>query len=220
MTPTSVPAKTAHTASLADAEQWAEAGHACGVGTGVVARASMHETGDGEGGDALGFSCEEPALTWKSYLTMAVAGLSLIAMMGDAAADITMLVAMIVLSISGCVSDKAALSGFSNSGVLSVGVLFVVAAAVQESGAVDVVLRAALGRPTSLAVGLVRLLVPVLVLSAFLNNTPVVAMLIPMVESWSQRAGFAKSQLMMPLSFVSMLGGSECRCRRRRRCSC
>jgi len=115
--------------------------------------------------------------------------------------------ATIALLITGIIQPRDAWSGFSQPGVLSVGVLFAVAEGVQEAGAVDVVLRAMLGQPTSLPVALIRLLVPVACISAFMNNTPVVAMLIPVIDGWSTRIGFHKSHFLMPLSFASMLGG-------------
>src|SRR5690606_38996358 len=51
------------------------------------------------------------------------------------------------------------------------------------------------------------LMLPVTVMSAFLNNTPVVAMLVPVVEDWGKRAGIAVSKLMIPLSYAAILGG-------------
>src|SRR5690606_22699897 len=54
---------------------------------------------------------------------------------------------------------------------------------------------------------LVRLMMPVTVISAFLNNTPVVAMLVPVVEDWAKRSGLAVSKLMIPLSYAAILGG-------------
>ena len=63
--------------------------------------------------------------------------------------------------------------------------------------------------PTLLcAAALVRMVLPVLVISAFMNNSPVVLVLIPIITSWSRKAGLAPGHLFMPLSFASILGGT------------
>src|SRR5690606_24938113 len=64
-----------------------------------------------------------------------------------------------------------------------------------------------LGRPRSIAGAQLRLMLPVTAMSAFLNNTPVVAMLVPAVEDWAKRCGLTVSKLMIPLSYAAILGG-------------
>ena len=51
-------------------------------------------------------------------------------------------------------------------------------------------------------------MLPVTIASAFLNNTPVVAMLIPVVEAWAKRTGINSTKLLMPLSYAALLGGT------------
>jgi di/tricarboxylate transporter len=65
-----------------------------------------------------------------------------------------------------------------------------------------------LGRPRSVAHAQFRLMAPVAALSAFLNNTPVVAMFIPAVQDWAKRYGIAASKLMLPLSYAAIAGGT------------
>lgn len=74
-------------------------------------------------------------------------------------------------------------------------------------GTVDIIMRGMLGTPRSPHVALLRLLVPVAVFSAFLNNTPIVAMLIPVVNTWAGRMQQHPGIFLMPMSFASMLGG-------------
>ena len=62
--------------------------------------------------------------------------------------------------------------------------------------------------PTNFIIAQIRLLLPVAFLSAFVNNTPVVAMMIPVVESWCNQCGFSPSHLMMPLSYAALIGGN------------
>ncbi|MGA1185654.1 MAG: SLC13 family permease, partial [Ilumatobacteraceae bacterium] len=79
----------------------------------------------------------------------------------------------------GVLSAGDALSGFGNTGLLTVAVLFVVVTGLRETGAIDLVGSGLLGRPKTVRGAIGRLFVPVCGLSAFLNNTPVVAILIP-----------------------------------------
>jgi di/tricarboxylate transporter len=99
-------------------------------------------------------------------------------------------------------------AGFSNPALLTVGVLFVVAAGLRETGAVDWLASLLFGRPRSERGALIRMMVPVAGISAFLNNTPLVAMLIPAVQDWAKRLGLPASRLLMPLSFAAILGGT------------
>lgn len=107
----------------------------------------------------------------------------------------------------GVLSTDRALSGFSNAGMLTVAVLFVVVAGLQSTGAIDWLSRGVLGRPRGLRRTLIRVVAPVGAISAFLNNTPVVAMLIPAVSDWAKRLGISPSKLLIPLSYSAILGG-------------
>jgi len=105
------------------------------------------------------------------------------------------------------VTVKDALAGFANEGLLSVVILFVVAAGVTETGAIDYLLSRVLGNPRSMAVGQIRLLLPTMVVSAFFNNTPIVAILAPLVVTWCRKVGLSASKFLIPLSYASELGG-------------
>ncbi|MFK7961071.1 MAG: SLC13 family permease [Phycisphaerales bacterium] len=110
--------------------------------------------------------------------------------------------------IGGILTPEEGLSGLANPGVVTIGVLFAVVAGLRETGAIDTIGGRLLGRPRKLRGALVRVTLPVSALSAFLNNTPVVAMLIPAIIDWSRQRGFAASRLLMPLSFAAILGGT------------
>ena len=86
--------------------------------------------------------------------------------------------------------------------------LFVVAAGISNTGALDYYMGKLLGTPKNVASAQIRLMVPVAFVSAFLNNTPVVAIMIPILQKWSRRVNIPNSQLMIPLSFASILGGT------------
>ncbi len=108
----------------------------------------------------------------------------------------------------GILSPADALSGFSNSGMLTVGVLFIVVAGLRETGAIDWIATRLLGRPKGERAAIFRVMTPVWAMSVFLNNTPVVAMMIPAVQDWSKRLRISPSKLMIPLSYAAILGGT------------
>ncbi|MEJ2719331.1 MAG: SLC13 family permease, partial [Deltaproteobacteria bacterium] len=122
--------------------------------------------------------------------------------------DTVLLGGLTLFLVSGIISPVEALSGLSNEGMVTVAVLYVVVAGIRETGGTDLIIQNILGRPRSLADGQLKLMAPVAALSAFLNNTPVVAVMIPAVLHWSRRFSLEASRLLIPLSYASILGGT------------
>jgi di/tricarboxylate transporter len=112
------------------------------------------------------------------------------------------------LAAVGVIPPKDAVTGFSNSGVLTVAALFVVAAGLRDTGILDYVGNKALGSARTFRSVFTRLTGLCLPLSAFLNNTPLVAMLMPVVVDWCRRNDTSPSKLLIPLSFLTILGGT------------
>ncbi len=108
----------------------------------------------------------------------------------------------------GVLSVHDAVRGFANPGVLAIAALFVVVAGLRDTGAIDWIASGLLGRPRGERGALLRVMAPVAALSAFLNNTPVVAMMIPAVQDWAKRLKLPPSRLLMPLSYAAILGGT------------
>ncbi|MEZ5125015.1 MAG: SLC13 family permease [Thermoleophilia bacterium] len=105
--------------------------------------------------------------------------------------------------------EAALLKGFANSGVLTVAVLFMVAAGMYRTGAITLIADRLLGRPRGDNQALRRLLGPLAFASAFLNNTPLVAMMIPVVRDLGRSNDRVNaSTLYMPISFATILGGA------------
>ncbi len=104
--------------------------------------------------------------------------------------------------------EDALLKGFSNAAVWTVAALYVVAAGMYSTGAITLIADKLIGFPRRLGKANARILPPVALGSAFLNNTPLVAMMIPVVRDISQAARLAPSKLLIPLSFASILGGA------------
>ncbi len=98
-------------------------------------------------------------------------------------------------------------AGFSSDAMLTVAVLFVVVAGLTQTGAMSMVSRQIIGQPKSVAAAQARLLFPVMGLSTFLNNTPCVAMFMPVVDDICKKYKISPSKLYLPLSYASVFGG-------------
>lgn len=121
--------------------------------------------------------------------------------------DIVLMGVLAACVLLGLVDPDAAVAGFANHGLITVALLYVVAAGMKETGATNMLVARLLGRPKSLLETQARLTIPVAGVSAFVNNTPIVAMFLPVLTGVARRGGFPASKLFMPLSFASILGG-------------
>lgn len=123
--------------------------------------------------------------------------------------DVVAMVALSVLLASGILSAREALGVFSNSGPITVAALFVLSAALERTGLVEragsMVSRVGGRSPTAALIAMAFL---VMVISAFINNTPVVAILTPVAIVLARSLSIAPSRLLIPLSFASILGGT------------
>jgi di/tricarboxylate transporter len=147
-------------------------------------------------------------MDWQGWLTLALIGGAVSTLVFTrAATDLVMMTALVLLGVTGVLTPAEALTGFSNNGVVTVAAMFVIAAGIRISGGVDLVVNHVLGQPTTRRGALTRLSLPVIVLSGFLNNTPVVATMIPAVTRWARQIERPTSALMIPLSYASILGG-------------
>jgi di/tricarboxylate transporter len=121
--------------------------------------------------------------------------------------DVAVIGSLVLLLLFGVLDTTTAFVGFVSTGPLMIGGLFVVAAGLRETGAVDRIAKFLLGSPKGLRMAQLRMMAPVSVFSGFMNTTAIVAMYLPIVSDWSKRIGFSPSKLYMPLSFSSILGG-------------
>jgi len=148
-------------------------------------------------------------MEWQGWFSLGLAVAALLLMsFGRIAPHIVMMAVLVVLSATGIVGPEQALAGFSNPGLITVVALFVVAAGVHHSGGVDLLVHYLLGNPRTVRRAQARIALPVTLLSGFMNNTPVVATMIPAVHVWSRKIGISSSKLMIPLSYAAILGGS------------
>lgn len=147
-------------------------------------------------------------MTADAWLSFAIVGASFAVLArGKAAPHLVLLAGTATMLLLGVLEPSAALAGFANEGMVTVGVLFVVAAGLDQTGVLATLVHRFLGRPRTLTGAQTRLVLPVIASSAFLNNTPLVAMLTPVVKDWARTTGFAASKLLIPLSYAAILGG-------------
>jgi di/tricarboxylate transporter len=148
------------------------------------------------------------ALGIGAWITIAVILITMVMLVWERfSPEFVLLGAVAVLILGGVLTPVQALAGFSNTAVLTVAVLFIVAAGLRATGAIRWVGAWVLGKPRGVFLAQARLTGVSSTLSAFINNTPVVAMLTSAVEDWSRRSGIPVSKLLLPLSYATILGG-------------
>lgn len=116
--------------------------------------------------------------------------------------------ALVVLLITGVLETEVAIAGFANPGLLTIAALYVVAAGLRQTGAVNTLSNTLFGRPRSMGLAQLRIMAPVTVLSAFINNTPTVATFVPAILDWSRKQGMSASKFLIPLSYAAIFGGT------------
>ena len=124
------------------------------------------------------------------------------------AAVVAILGACIFLFL-GIIDSKQLLSSFSNSAPITIAAMFILSGALLRTGTLDAVagwiIRRALTRPKQ---AVAEMFVGVYIASAFMNNTPVVVVMIPIILRLARATGFSAKKLLIPLSFVAILGGT------------
>ena len=116
--------------------------------------------------------------------------------------------ALIILLIFGSVNANEVLAGFSNKGMITVGILFVVSEGVRQSGALNKLAITFLPkRRGNIRLLFFRLMFPISFMSAFLNNTPIVIIFAPIVKKWAENLNLSSQKFLIPLSYATILGG-------------
>lgn len=152
---------------------------------------------------------------WEAWLVAAVVVVLIVALAKEiAGADVLCVSLLTLLLVAGEVtgSEKLphvgdAVSAFGNPGLITVGVLFIVVAGLVQTGAMSLITGPLLGRPRTAWEAQLRILFPVTTMSAFLNNTPIVAMFMPVCDDLCKKANISPSKLFMPMAYAATLGG-------------
>ena len=149
------------------------------------------------------------SLGWEGWFSLGVVLASFaVFALTRIAPDMVTTAALTLLLVTGILTPAEGLAGFANEGMLTVAVLYVVVTGLTETGAVAWISQTLLGQPRSAGHARLRLMMPVAAMSAFMNNTPVVAIFIPAVQEWARRHRLELSHLMIPLSYASIAGGT------------
>lgn len=147
-------------------------------------------------------------MTFAAGLTLALIVLAIVASAREILTpDVLLFGALVVLLMAGVIDVDVGLAGFGSPAVATVAALFVVAAGLRTTGALDVASRQVFGSTRSLRGALARITTSTAALSAFVSNTPITAMAVPVVNTWATRNRISPSKLLIPLSYASILGG-------------
>lgn len=101
-----------------------------------------------------------------------------------------------------------AFSGLQNKAVITIAALFIVATGIKEIGVFNWLSQKTLGRVSHPRGMVLRMAMTLAPLSAFLNNTPIVAIFLPVIRDWANKMGVSPSKLLIPLSYVTLIGGT------------
>ena len=115
----------------------------------------------------------------------------------------------VIFLCSGIITPKEMLEGFSNKGMITVALLFLVSEGIRRSGLLGSLVHRLLPTGQGISTRRVqwRMLPTVSFISAFLNNTPVVVIFAPIIKRWADAHGVAATKLLIPLSYATILGG-------------
>jgi len=123
--------------------------------------------------------------------------------------DVTALSILAVVLVLGYISPEEAISGFANPAVITIALLFILSHALQKSGILEyMVIRLNKLTERSRFLGLFVFLISVALASAFVNNTAIVAIFIPLTIRLAQKYNLSPSKLLMPLSYIAIIGGT------------
>ena len=154
-------------------------------------------------------------MEWEAWFTIGTVCLLILAMARGwappdllAVCGLPLIIAVGQLSGSDLLpSPREAVSQFGSPGLITVGVLFVIVAGLTNTGAMTLLTQSLLGRPQTELKAKLRLLPPVAALSAFLNNTPIVAMFLPVIDDICGKTKLSQSRLFLPLAYAATFGG-------------
>jgi len=122
--------------------------------------------------------------------------------------DLVALLVMVTLILFGVVTPEQGIEGFSNKATITVAFMFVLSAALLKTGALQfLAFRLSNMFRNNFNLGMLLMMVLVAIISAFINNTPVVAIFIPVVIQIAHASGQNPSKMLIPLSFATIFGG-------------
>ena len=148
-------------------------------------------------------------MSGSSIFVLCILGMLIIALIRDRMRPgMVLLPGAVIFFCAGILTPKEMLEGFSNKGMITVALLYLVSEGIRRSGMLESVLRLLLPeKGKSVRRVQARMLPVVAAISAFLNNTPVVVIFAPMIKRWADRVGLSATKFLIPLSYATILGG-------------
>lgn len=148
-------------------------------------------------------------ISTEGYIVIAIVFLTIIALAKELLRPgLIFFSAATLLMTLGIISEEEMLAGFSNKGMLTIGILFLVSEGVRQSGILNRLAQTYLPRKRRKMVSLIpQIMIPVSLLSGFLNNTPVVIIFAPIIKKWSEKLNLSYKKFLIPLSYATIFGG-------------
>ena len=149
-------------------------------------------------------------MTISGYIALCVILLVIIALVKEIMRPgLILFSALVVFLIFDIISPKEALAGFSNKGMITVALLFLVSEGVKESGFLNKLGSVILPKKRkTIPRLLMQIMIPVSAISAFLNNTPVVIIFGPLLKKWADKMSLPSQKFLIPLSYATIFGGT------------
>ena len=149
-------------------------------------------------------------MTISAYIALGVILLMIVALIREILRPgLILFAALVIFMVFDIISAEDALSGFSNKGMITVALLFLVSEGVKESGVLARVGRYILPKKRKpIPRLLMQIMIPIAGISAFLNNTPVVIIFGPMLKKWADKLSLPSQKFLIPLSYATIFGGT------------
>lgn len=142
-------------------------------------------------------------------ITLSVIGVAIILFATEALrVDIVAVLIMLTLMLTGVITPEQGVAGFSNKATITVAFMFILSAALLKTGALQYTAHKLSDTfRYNFNLGIVLMMVLIAIISAFINNTPVVAIFIPVIIQIAHSSGQSPMKMLIPLSFASIFGG-------------
>jgi di/tricarboxylate transporter len=149
-------------------------------------------------------------MTASGYIAIGVVLLIIVALVKEVMRPgLILFSSLVIFMVTDIISAEDALSGFSNKGMITVALLFLVSEGVKETGALNKLGRIILPKKRRPIQRLqMQIMIPVSAVSAFLNNTPVVIIFGPLLKKWADKMSLPSQKFLIPLSYATIFGGT------------
>ena len=148
-------------------------------------------------------------MSFSIIFVAAVLAFMLVALMRECMRPgLILFTAVVALLCAGIINPEEALKGFSNKGMITVALLYLVSEGVRKSGVLErIVYRVLPTKNVTVTKANLRFYPIVSFISAFFNNTPVVVIFAPMIKNWARKMKLPPTKFLIPLSYATVIGG-------------